>query len=111
MIPETLLIPLGLFWFGWAAQTKTFWLVTDIGALIFGCGTIFNTQAMIAFVMDCSQGQVASAFAAALFLRCVAGFAFPIFAPTMYKALGHGWGNCLLAFVYIFVGIPGPLLL
>lgn len=111
MFPGTLLIPVGLLWSGWAAQNKTYWLVTDIGALIFGCGTILSTQAMIAYVMDCFPGQVASAIASAFFLRCVAGFAFPIFAPDLYSHLGYGWGNTAIAAVYVVIGIPGPLLL
>ena len=29
----------------------------------------------------------------------------------MYDKLGYGWGNSLLAFVAILLGVPGPLLL
>lgn len=38
-------------------------------------------------------------------------FCSPLFAPYMYDALGQDWGNSLLAFVAIGLGIPSPFLL
>ncbi|KAL2181144.1 major facilitator superfamily domain-containing protein [Thermothelomyces heterothallicus CBS 202.75] len=38
------------------------------------------------------------------FLRSIAGFAFPLFAPLMYRSLGYGWGNSFLAFVSLALG-------
>ncbi|KAI0016892.1 MFS general substrate transporter [Xylariomycetidae sp. FL0641] len=111
MVPGALLIPLGLFLYGWSAQRQYFWIVPDIGIAIFGCGIILNTQAMQAYVMDAYPKYVASASAASQFLRSVTGFAFPIFAPAMYKALGYGWGNSILAFTFIVLGWPAPVLL
>lgn len=35
----------------------------------------------------------------------------PLFAPYMYEALGLDWGNSLLAFLAIGLGIPAPVLL
>lgn len=42
---------------------------------------------------------VPSATGAATFLRTMAGFSFPPFAPKLYAELGLGWGNGLLAFI------------
>ena len=39
------------------------------------------------------------------------GFGFPLFAPYMYDALDYGWGNSLLGFIAIGLGIPAPFLL
>ncbi|KAL8630736.1 hypothetical protein Q9189_003577 [Teloschistes chrysophthalmus] len=50
----------------------------------------------------------ASAIAAAVVLRSVAAFGFPLFAPAMYDALDYGWGNSLLAFLAFVIGIPTP---
>jgi len=33
-----------------------------------------------------------------------------LFAPAMYGALGYGWGNSVLGFVAIVVGLPAPAL-
>lgn len=32
MIPGVLLMPIGLFWYGWAAERQAFWLAVDVGA-------------------------------------------------------------------------------
>ncbi|KAI0148034.1 MFS general substrate transporter [Hypoxylon sp. NC0597] len=111
MIPGAILIPIGLFWYGWAAEARAFWILTDIGIAIFSCGIILGTQAMQAYVMDSYPKHVASASAASQMLRNVTGFAFPLFAPKMYQSLGYGWGNSLLAFVFLAIGIPAPLIL
>lgn len=111
MIPGAIIIPIGLFWYGWTAQARAFWILPDIGIAIFGCGIIVGTQAMQAYVMDAFSKHVASASAASQLLRSIFGFAFPLFAPKMYDSLGYGWGNSLLAFLFIAIGFPAPLIL
>jgi multidrug resistance protein len=111
MIPGAILIPLGLFIYGWAAERHFHWIVPDVGIGIFGCGIILNTQAMQAYVIEAFRKYVASASAASQFLRSIAGFAFPIFAPVMYSKLGYGWGNSILALAFIVLGWPAPFLL
>jgi hypothetical protein len=111
MVPGAILIPLGLFIYGWSAEKYAHWIVPDIGIAIFGCGIILNTQALQAYVMDAFRKYVASASAASQFLRSLAGFGFPIFAPAMYHRLGYGWGNSLLALTFIVLGWPAPFLL
>jgi len=44
-------------------------------------------------------------------LSNLAGFSFPLFADQLYGKLGYGWGNSLLAFVALFVGVPIPIML
>ena len=46
------------------------------------------------------------ALAAVFFLRSIAGFGFPIFAPEMFDSLGYGIGNTVLAAVAIVIGVP-----
>jgi multidrug resistance protein len=111
MIPGAVLIPLGLLLYGWTAERHTHWIVPDIAIGIFGCGIILNTQAMQAYVVEAFRKYVASASAASQFLRSIAGFAFPIFAPAMYRTLGYGWGNSILALTFVVIGWPAPFLL
>ena len=111
MIPGIILIPAGLFWYGWAAETKAPWAVVDVGAGVFGCGIILSTQAMQQYVMESFREHVASATAASQFLRSIFGFCFPLFAPALYKSLGYGWGNSTIAFVFLALGVPGPFVL
>lgn len=61
--------------------------------------------------MDAYTRYAASAVGAATVLRSLAGFGFPLFTPYMYRSLGLGWGNSLLGFLAIDLGIPAPLLL
>lgn len=46
-----------------------------------------------------------TALAAVSFFRSIAGFGFPLFAPAMYKALGYGVGDTILA---AFAAVIGP---
>jgi hypothetical protein len=61
--------------------------------------------------VDSYTRYAASAIAAATVLRSLAGFGFPLFAPAMFNALDYGWGNSLLAFIALGLGVPAPFLL
>lgn len=111
MIPGIILIPAGLLWYGWSAQALTHWIVVDIGVAVFGCGVIVSTQAMQQYVMECYRDYVASASAASQFLRSIFAFCFPIFAPALYKRLDYGWGNTVIALVFLSLGIPAPFII
>lgn len=111
MVPGALLVPIGLFWYGWSAQAHVFWLMPDIGAAIFAAGVIIGFQCIQTYIVDSYTRYAASAVGAATVLRSLAGFGFPLFAPYMYRALGTGWGNSLLGFIAIALGFPAPVLL
>lgn len=111
MLPGAILMPLGLFWYGWSVQTHTTWLMPDIGIAIFSCGSISSNQAMVNYLVDEFDIYSASATAAAYILKNIAGFLFPIFAPQIYGRLGYGWGNSLLGFLFVGMGVPAPFLL
>ncbi|KAF8855353.1 MFS multidrug transporter-like protein [Acephala macrosclerotiorum] len=111
MIPGALLVPVGLFWYGWSAQAHTHWIIPNIGAVIFAAGTIIGFQCIQTYIVDSYTRYAASAVGAATVLRSLAGFGFPLFAPYMYAKLHYGWGNSLLAFLAIALGWPAPILL
>lgn len=111
MIPGSLLVPVGLFIYGWSAQYATHWIVPNVGAAIFAAGVIMGFQCIQTYLIDSYTRFAASAVAAATVLRSLAGFGFPLFAPYMYAALGYGWGNSLLGFIAIAVGVPAPFIL
>ncbi|KAJ5527573.1 hypothetical protein N7513_011732 [Penicillium frequentans] len=110
LVPGVMLVPIGLFWYGWSANTTMSWVMVDAGAAIYTCGSFIVTQGMLAYLLDEIE-HAASANAASRMLSNICGFAFPIFAPQMYDRLGYGWGNSLLGFVFIALGVPTPLLL
>ncbi len=110
MFVGSVLIPIGFFWYGWSVQTHQYWLMPDVGIAIFAAGAIVCLQCMQAYIIDSYSHFAASGLAAAVVLRSLAGFGFPLFAPYMYQALQYGWGNSLLGFISIVVGIPAPFL-
>lgn len=111
MFPGALLVPVGLFWYGWAGEMRMHWLFTDVGVGVFTCGIILASQSMQVYVIDSFPRYVASASAGSQLLRFIAAFAFPTFAPAMYDALGYGWGNSVLGFCSLIIGVPAPLLI
>jgi MFS family permease len=106
MVPGVLLVPVGLLWYGWSAFATVSWVVVDIGAVVLTVGGVFVTQALFAYLLDefCESG--ASANAASRALSNVLAFVFPIFAPRLYGALGYGWGNSILALVWVVLAVP-----
>lgn len=111
MIPGSILVPSGLFIYGWTSQYHTHWIGPNIGAALFAAGVIIGFQCIQTYLVDSYTRFAASAIAAATVLRSAAGFGFPLFAPYMYNALHYGWGNSLLGFIAIGLGVPAPILL
>ncbi|OCK89376.1 MFS general substrate transporter [Cenococcum geophilum 1.58] len=111
MIPGSILVPVGLFWYGWTAQAHTHWILPNIGAVMFSAGMIIEFQCIQTYIVDAYTRYAASAIGAATVLRSLAGFGFPLFAPAMYDKLDYGWGNSVLGFIGVALGIPAPFLL
>ncbi|KII85806.1 hypothetical protein PLICRDRAFT_44215 [Plicaturopsis crispa FD-325 SS-3] len=110
MILGCVALPIGLLILGWGARKSVPWIVPDIGMAFIGVGVILNFQAIQTYVIDAFTLHAASALAAVSFFRSIAGFGFPLFAPAMYKALGYGKGDTILAALAIAIGCPSPWL-
>ena len=104
------LVTIGLFWYGWAVEARVFWVVPNLGIIVFTAGSIICLAGMQTYIVDIYTRFAASAFAAAAILRSLAGFGFPLFAPYLYKALGYGWGTSVLAFISIGLGWMAPVI-
>ncbi|RWA14779.1 hypothetical protein EKO27_g355 [Xylaria grammica] len=111
MIPGAVLMPIGLVVYGWTAEYKTHWIFPNIGAFLFATATIISFQCLQTFLVDTYTRFAASAVSAGTVFRSLAGFGFPLFAPSLYDRLGYGWGNTLLALLGVALGFPGPFLL
>jgi MFS family permease len=101
---------IGLFWYGWSVQAHVHWIVPNIGIFFFAFGTITCMQCMQTYVIDSYTINAASCLAAVGFVRSMAAFGIPLFAPAMYNALHYGWGNSVLGFASVVLGIPSPFL-
>jgi len=106
-----ILVPTGLFWYGWSAEHHLHWVMPLIGAGIFGCGMISVFVAVQTYLIDMSPRYAASAVSAATVFRSLFGFAFPLFGGQLYDKLGYGWGNSVLGFVAIPLGLIFPLVI
>ncbi|KAG5987547.1 hypothetical protein E4U54_004942 [Claviceps lovelessii] len=111
MLPGAVLVPLGILIYAWTAEQPTHWLGPNVGAAVFALGSIIGFQCIQGYVVDAYPRYAASAVAAITVLRSLAGFAFPLFAQTLYDRLGYGWGGTVLAAVSVVVGWPAPFLL
>lgn len=74
MIPGALLTPVGLFIYGWTARRDVHWIVPNIGATIMSAGMIMGHQCITTYLIDAYPRFAASALAAAVTLRSLAGF-------------------------------------
>ncbi|KAK0706136.1 major facilitator superfamily domain-containing protein [Lasiosphaeria miniovina] len=110
-VPGMILMAAGLFWYGWAAEGVVHWAVVDAGVLVFNAGSFLLSQSLMAYQLDEFGDHAASAGAATRLPMYTLAFVFPIFAPKLYDALGYGWGNSLLGFLWIVLAFPIPLVL
>ncbi|KAH0526658.1 hypothetical protein TsFJ059_009955 [Trichoderma semiorbis] len=110
MFIGSIMVSVGLFWYGWSVQARLHWIMPNIGVAITSAGTMGCLQGMQTYVVDSYPTYAASAMAACALLRSLAGFGFPLFAPYLYRDLGYGWGTSILAFISIGVGIPAPFI-
>lgn len=66
---------------------------------------------MTAYIIDVYGPYTSSASSANQFVSSLCAFTFPLFAPSMYAKMGYGWGNTLLAGIWVLISFPLPFLL
>lgn len=64
-------------------------------------------MATTVYLVDVYTVHAASVTAASTIFRCLLGALLPLAGPSMFQALGIGWGNSLLGFIAIaFIPLP-----
>ncbi|KAK4057845.1 hypothetical protein OIO90_001064 [Microbotryomycetes sp. JL221] len=106
MVPASIILPAGIFLYGWTAQARGHWIGVDFGMAFVAAAMISIFQSTNLYLVDSFGIYAASAIASVTFWRSLCGFAFPIFAPALFQALGYGGGASLLAGIVILVGCP-----
>lgn len=101
MILGTALLPVGLFLYGWTAYFHVQWSVPLIGTGIVGFSMLLTKLPTDNYLVDAfaPQGTSASILSADAALKALFGAVFPLLGPSLYRDLGLGWGNSLLAFI------------
>jgi MFS family permease len=94
-----ILIPIGLFIYGWTAEYRVHWIVPIIGTMFVGVGTLLIFMALQMYLIDAFTLYAASALAANAVVRSIAGAVLPLAGLPMFQRLGVGWGNSVLAFI------------
>lgn len=82
-----------------------------IGTALFSMGLISVFSSVQTYLIDMTPRYAASAVSAATLFRSLFGFAFPLFGRQMYSKLGYGWGNSLMGFIALPLGLLFPLLI
>ena len=111
MFPTAIIAPGGLLLYGISAHFEIHWVVPNVGAAIFALGLILSFQCAQTYVVDAYETYAASATGAAAFIRTMAGFSFPLFAPDLYEAVGIAWGNAILAGMAFVICIVAPAIM
>ncbi|KAL1746272.1 major facilitator superfamily domain-containing protein [Schizophyllum fasciatum] len=96
LIAGSIVIPIGLFWYGWSAEAATHWIVPILGTGVYAFGQMLTFLPIQLYLVD-TFTYAASAVSAATFFRSLFGFGFPLFAQEMFDSLGMGGGLSLLA--------------
>ncbi|KAL6404531.1 putative transporter [Ilyonectria robusta] len=109
MIHGAIVLPIGLFWYGWSAYARAHWIVPILGSSLVGAGIVLVMMPSTSYLIDCFQRYAASAIAASTVVRCLFGAVLPLAGTRMFNALGLGWGNSLLAFIALVL-MPIPFL-
>ncbi|KAJ5578234.1 uncharacterized protein N7459_007198 [Penicillium hispanicum] len=104
-------LTISLFWLAWSAKSSTHWIVPVLSGLTFGLGyqTIFIS--LLTYVTDAYRIYSASALAASVIMRSIAGALFPLAADPLYAKLGVSWATSVLGFAGLAcIPIPFALL-
>lgn len=109
-IPAVLL-PAGLFCYGWTAEYKVHWAGPSVSIAVVMCGCTIVFQNTAAYMMEAYTLYNASVSAATYLCRGICAFVLPLFGPTMYDRLGYGWVGTILGFLALFFAWVVPLLL
>lgn len=111
IFPGALLAPVGLFIYGWTAEHRVHWVAVNVGVFIAMSGSQMSGMAWQVYIMDAYSDHTSSARAATQFPASLTAFLFPLFVPTMHRAMGYGWSNTAMAFASLILAVPGPIAL
>ncbi|KAJ5783044.1 hypothetical protein N7457_004818, partial [Penicillium paradoxum] len=109
MMVASVLLPMGLFWFGWTSNPHISWVPQVISGVPIGLGILVIFMQGLNYIIDVYMMFANSAIAANTLIRSIIGGAFPLFATHMYRNLGVSWATSVLGFVSVAM-VPIPFL-
>ncbi|KAG9249099.1 MFS multidrug transporter-like protein [Calycina marina] len=107
---ESILLPLGLFWFGFTLFPSISWIVPS---LAIGCATMGIYSIYLAtfnYLADTYHRHASSALAAQSFCRNILGGLFPLVTTPLFNGLGYRGATSLLgALALVLCAVPWVL--
>lgn len=108
---STVVMTVGLFWYGWSAQAHIHWIMPEIGVFLFGFGLFIMFQGIQTYLVLLNTRLASSIVAAAALFRTALGGTFPLFGRAMYNRLGYGWANTVCGVLMLILGVPSPIVM
>lgn len=117
-IVGSVMMPTGIFVFGWTAAADITWVAPAIGAAVFSCSAFFLFQSLFSYIsFSFAPRYVASCFASNGFTRACIGGAFPLFARPLFLNIKNSrfpvaYGSTILGSIsLLMIAIPVLFLL
>ncbi|KAK0654434.1 Efflux pump rdc3 [Lasiodiplodia hormozganensis] len=101
-------IPVSLLWFAWTIHFNTHWAASLASTFFYGIGQVMIINCTQNYYIDAFEKYAASAIAAGAVFRSVVGGVVPLFAPSLFKSIGYGWGISVFGLLSLLLG-PAPL--
>ena len=111
-IVGSVVMPIGIFIFGWSASANQHWIGCLIGAALFGAGGFTVIQALFNYMGMSFPRYMASAFGGNAILRSLMAGCFPLFGAPLFNNLKThkfpvAWGSTILALICVgMISIP-----
>ncbi|KAF4772220.1 hypothetical protein N7455_009060 [Penicillium solitum] len=96
MIIGGIILPVGMFWFGWTSNHHITWVPQVVSGAFLGSGVLLIFLQGLNYIVDVYPTYANSAMAANSFFRSWLGAGFPMFASAMFHNLGVNWAMTLL---------------
>ena len=91
------ILPAAIFWYGWALEAGTHWLVPIVATTFVALGAVYSYMAVQMYLVDAYTAYAASATGAVSIFRAICATTIPLAANPAYDKHGYGWGNSIFA--------------
>jgi hypothetical protein len=102
---QGLLLPIGLFIFGWTCRSDIHWIAPTIGIGTASAGIFFVYLAVFNYLADAYGQWASSAIAAQSFCRNAMGGCFPLVTQQMYIGMTYQGASSLLGGIAVILSI------
>ncbi|RAL07669.1 MFS general substrate transporter [Aspergillus homomorphus CBS 101889] len=99
LLLAAIILPLGFLIYGWTLESHVHYIVPLVGTCAAGFSMTLSAIPAETYVVDVYEIHGASAIAAGVIFRAIAGAFLPLIGPPLYQSIGQGWGNTVLAFI------------